>query len=136
LLASPASALPKSLFEAWAARVAKEKHHTTQARCYDSQAYAVKGRAAISDAGELQIDWPVRADKGAAVDSLDLLLATATKPTPDKNTGDNPTAKQIAAAWLKTGDPQYFLENRKHGFHTFQDEEIAAHLRAGGVHVP
>jgi hypothetical protein len=128
LLANPASDLPKNLLDEWTARVAKEKHHKTQARFYDSQAYAVNGASAISDAGELQIEWPVRADTGAKVGSLDLLLATATKPTPDESTGDYPTARQIAAAWLKTGDPQYFLENRKHGFHTFQDDEIEKHL--------
>jgi hypothetical protein len=136
LLANPASALPKNLFDAWADRVAKERHHRTKARCYDSQAYAVKGVAAISDRGELQIEWPVRADTGAAVDSLDLLLATATKPTPDESTGDYPTAEQIADAWLKTRDPHYFVENRKHGFHTFQDKVITIRLGAGGVHLP
>jgi hypothetical protein len=133
LLANPASDLPKSLFEAWAARVAQEKHHTTQP-CYDSRAYAVKERAAMSDGGLLQIEWPVRADTGAAVDSLDLLLATATRPTPIEGTGDYPTARQVADAWLGTKDPQYFLENRRHGFRTFQDKEISAHLRAGGIH--
>lgn len=133
MLANPRSTLPESLFDEWRIRVAKEKHHKTQARCYDSQAYAVKGVAAISDAGELQIEWPVRAETGATVDSFDLLLATATKPTPAESTGDYPTAKQVADAWLKTRDPQYFVENRKNGFRTFQDEEIAVHLRAGGA---
>jgi len=128
LLANPRSALPKSLFDAWAVRVAEEKHHRTKARCYDSYAYAVKGRAAISDGGKLQVAWPIRADTGTEVDSLDLLLATATKPTPDKRTQDYPTAEQIAAAWRKTGDPHYFVENRKHGFHTFQDDKIKKHL--------
>ena len=128
LLANPASALPKSLLHEWAARVGKETHRKTQARFYDSLAYAVNGTAAISDAGELQIEWPGRADTGAKVGSLDILLATATKPTPEKSTGDYPTAEQIAAAWLKTGDPQYFVENRKHGFHTFQDDKIQKHL--------
>jgi len=136
LLANPASALPKGLLNAWADRVAQERHHRTRARCYDSQAHAVKGVAAINDGGLLQIEWPVRADTGAAVDSLDLLLATAIRPTPVEGAGDYPTARQIAAGWLRTGDPQYFLENRRHGFHTFQDEEIVTHLRAGGVHVP
>jgi hypothetical protein len=127
LLPNPASAVPKSLFDAWAVCVAKEKHRRTQERCYNSQAYAVKGRAAISDAGKLQIGWPVR-DTAAAVDSLDLLLATVTKPTPVESTKDYPTAKQVADAWRKMGNPQYFLENRKHGFHTFQDDEIQKHL--------
>ena len=127
-VAPAASALPGILFDAWAARVAEEKHFRTKARCYDSQAYAVKGRAAISNSGELQIAWPVFADTGAAVDSFDLLLATATRPTPDRNTRDYPTAEQIAAAWRYTGNPQYFLENCKHGIHTFQDDEIRKHL--------
>jgi hypothetical protein len=136
VLANPASDLLKNLLGEWTTRVAKEKHHKTQARFYDSQAYAVNGTAAISDAGKLQIEWPVRADTGAAVDSLDLLLATATKPTPGQATGDYPNAKLVAAGWLRTRDPQYFVENRRHGFHTFQDKDITDHLRPGGLHVP
>jgi hypothetical protein len=128
LLANPASALPRSLFDAWAARVAEERYSRGKVRCYDSQAYAVQGRAAISDGGLLQIAWPVFASTGAAVDSFDLLLATATKPTPDANTRDYPNAERIAAAWRSTSNPQYFLENRKHGFHTFQDDEIIKYL--------
>ena len=98
LLANPASALPRSLFDAWAARVAEERYSRGKVRCY------------------------------AAVDSFDLLLATATKPTPDANTRDYPNAERIAAAWRSTSNPQYFLENRKHGFHTFQDDEIIKYL--------
>jgi hypothetical protein len=128
LLANPRSALPKSLFDAWAVRVAEEKHYKTKARCYDSRPYTVKGNAAISDDGRLQIAWPARADTGTEVDSLDLLLATATRPTPDRSTQDYPAARQIADAWRGTGDPHYFLENRKHGFHTFEDDEIRKHL--------
>ncbi len=128
LLANPRSELPKSLLDAWAVRVAEEKHRKTKARCYDSQAYAVKGNTAISDDGRLSIPWPVRSDTGTEIDSLDLLLATATRSTPDQSTQDYPAAGQIADAWRRTGDPHYFLENRKHGFHTFQDDEIRKHL--------
>jgi hypothetical protein len=60
--------------------------------------------------------------------SIDLVLATATKPTPVQHTGDYPTAQQIAAAWIATGIDQFFRENHNNGFYTFQDEEIAKYL--------
>jgi hypothetical protein len=62
------------------------------------------------------------------LDAFDVLLATATKPTPDLATGDFATAADIATAWNTRGDASYFHSNRKNGFHTFQDEEIAALL--------
>jgi hypothetical protein len=40
-----------------------------------------------------------------------------------------PTAADIARAWNTSGDASYFHSNRKNGFHTFQDEDIAALLR-------
>jgi hypothetical protein len=128
LLANPASTLPPGLFDSWAARVAKEHHHRTMAKCYDRRNYFVQGIAAITDRGALDIAWPLRADMHGPLRSVDLLLATATKPTPDERTGDYPTAERVASAWVKTGDHQYFRENQKHGFHTFQDGEIEAYL--------
>lgn len=126
LLANPASALPAGLLDAWAARVARERHHRTMARSYDRSKYCVKGASAITDRGMLEIAWPVRSDTGEAISSIDLLLAAATKPT--AGTGDYPTAEEIAAAWIATENEQYFRENQNNGFYTFQDEDMAKHL--------
>jgi hypothetical protein len=85
--------------------------------------YMVKGMSAICNRGLLQIPWPVSADNNTALDSCDLLMATATRPTP-LATGDFPTAAVIAEAWNKLGNADYFHKNRMHGLHTFQDEDI------------
>ena len=76
----------------------------------------------------MQIAWPVQVDTKIPVGSFDLLLATATRPTPDSESNDYPSPEQIAEAWRRTGKFQYFNENRKHGFHTFQDDEIIRNL--------
>lgn len=64
-------------------------------------------------------------------------MATATRPTPVLATGDFPNAAVIAEAWNRTGNAEYFHMNPKHGFHTFQDQEIgnvsACLGRASGV---
>jgi hypothetical protein len=39
---------------------------------------------------------------------------------------DFPTVADIAAAWNAKGDASYFHSNRKNGFQTFQDEQIAS----------
>jgi hypothetical protein len=114
--------------EDWGARIAIENHHKTRIRFYDGEKYAVRGLSAINDRGVRQIEWPDHSDTGEPA-GLDLLLATTTKPTPDPRTGDYATVEQIAGAWLKTGDDQYFRRNRENGFHTFQDKEIEKHLR-------
>jgi hypothetical protein len=116
------------LVDGWGARVRQEKVTKTGERCYDSRAFAVNGNAALNDNGPLQIAWPVDADTQAPVDSFDLLLATATRPTPDPESSDYPSPEVIAEAWRRTGKFEYFLENRKHGFHTFQDDEIMRNL--------
>jgi hypothetical protein len=108
---------------------ARNDQNSPLTRSYDHRKYSVNGVSAITDRGMLKIAWPVPSDTGNAVTLIDLLLATATKPTPVQRTGDYPTAEQIAAKWTSTQDDQYFRENRNKGFHTFQDEEIAKHLK-------
>ena len=85
--------------------------------------------SAISNNGVLEIPWPDRADNNQPLDSVDLILATATQPTPDAKRVDFPAVEAIAQAWNKTNEAKYFRSNRGHGFHTFQDAEIAALLR-------
>ena len=128
LLVNPASSVPAGLIDGWAARVRQEKFTKTGERCYDSRTFAVKGNAALNDSGQLQIAWPVHADTQTPVNSFDLLLATATRPTPGPKSNDYPPPEAIAEAWRHTGKFQYFDENRKHGFHTFQDDEIIRNL--------
>jgi hypothetical protein len=87
------------------------------------------GASAIDERGILQIDWPDGPDTGKPIEGVDILLATATRPTPDLATGDLPSAAELARAWNEAGDASYFRQNRKSGIHTFQDEEIEALLR-------
>ena len=129
LLVNPKSSLPPDFLEQWAERVSQERDRRRGSPTYDSRRYEVGGMSAIGDNGGLQIPWPDRADDSQPLDSVDLLLATATQPTPDANTGNFPAVEAIAQAWNNMNEARYFRSNREHGFHTFQDAEIAALLR-------
>jgi hypothetical protein len=128
LLANPNFRDPQNILNGWAARVALEKDQHSHPT-YHSELYAVQGVSAIDNRGLLRIAWPSRADTGAPLNSCDLLLATATRPTPDLVTGTFPTAAAIAQAWNMAGNANYFRMNRNSGICTFQDEEIQSHLR-------
>ena len=128
ILSRPMGNFPSSILDEWARQVALECGGPIRARNYDRAAYSVKGRAAIDKRGVLQIPWPNCTTTDVPLDGFDVLLATATKPSPDSATGDFPTVIEIATAWNARGDASYFHSNRKNGFHTFQDEEIAALL--------
>jgi hypothetical protein len=129
LLPNPQGNVPNDLLEAWAQHVSAQRSGRNGARNYDPANYAVRGQVAIDARGRLQIPWPCRSGTGQALDGFDILLATATKPTPDRTTRDFVDTAAIAAAWNQVGDASYFHSNRKHGFETFQDREIAALLR-------
>lgn len=86
LLANDRSNVPQSLLDQWAERVSQERFGKVGQRSYDHRRYSVKGVSAITDRGGLAIDWPNRADTGQRL--FDLLLATATQPTPYGGTGD------------------------------------------------
>jgi hypothetical protein len=128
LLANPEAVGSQELLDHWAERTVLEKD---QHGCptYDSTLYAVKGISPICNRGMLQIPWPARIDNDNALDSCDFLIATATRPTPVPATGDFPIAEVIAEAWNNAGNTEYFRMNRKHGLHTFQDQEIETKLR-------
>jgi hypothetical protein len=130
MLLQPNGNIPSGVLDEWALQVEQECSGSRREANYDPTAYRVKGRAAIDKRGLLQIPWPDCSTTGMPLDGFDVLLATATKPTPDPATGDFPTVIDIATAWNARGDASYFHSNRKHGFHTFQDEEIAALLHA------
>ena len=77
----------------------------------------------VSDAGLLQIDWPVQSENGAPLE-FDLLFATSNDPAPQL-----PSVEQIAEAWVRhPARFEYFRSNRQHGITTFQDDEIQAQL--------
>jgi hypothetical protein len=59
---------------------------------------------------------------------FDFLLATATKPNPQKQI----TARQIADRIIKTGNGEYFFKNREHNITTFQDKEVLKLLKTHG----
>jgi hypothetical protein len=126
LLPNPIASVAASLLDEWAGCVAQECRDRGHTKNYDARAYNVRGRSAINDRGILQIPWPDQSNTGGPLDGLDLLLATATMPNSD--TGDFPSVAAIAAAWNTTKDAGYFHGNRKHGFYSFQDDEIAALL--------
>jgi hypothetical protein len=129
LLPNPNSKIPGHFLDEWAQRVSEEHPGRNGAKNYDPTTYEVKRQSAINHRGLLQIPWPNRSDNAELLDGFDLLLATATKPVPDPSTGEFVGVAAIAEAWNATGDASYFHSNRKHGFKTFQDEDIAALLR-------
>jgi hypothetical protein len=121
LLPNPHSVVPLTLLDAWAERVERNP-------AYDHRQFSVLGAPAIDERGILQIDWPNSLDTGKAIEGVDILLATVTRPTPDPATGGFPSAAELARAWNEAGNASYFRQNRKSGIHTFQDEEIEALL--------
>jgi hypothetical protein len=128
LLANPESMTSHRFLDDWAKRIALERN-PDGSPTYDSTFYRVKGASAICNRGLLQIAWPTRCDSSAAFDRCDLLLATATRPTPDHASGDFPTPAVIAEAWNRAGNANYFRINRKHSLYSFEDEEIESFLR-------
>jgi hypothetical protein len=126
LLVNPSRDVSRRIVEEWAARVSRERDRQGR-RTYDAEPYTVKGQSAIDDRGLLQIPWPT-VENGESLQNFDLLLATATRPTPDSATRDYPAAEAIAEAWNRNGEAEYFRMNSKFGIRTFQDEAIDALL--------
>jgi hypothetical protein len=73
----------------------------------------------MSQSGELLIRWPDN------LDSLDLLIATSTKPKKRENSIEL-TPKEIANYMHNRN---YFLPNIHHGIRTFQDNDILDELK-------
>jgi len=117
LLQSPSKNLIREVLDGWAARVALEGN-------YDGKNYdGPDGRCLVDDKGILQISWPDVTDLSEPL-PFDVMLATATKATPEA--GDYPSANVVAQAWKsdKEGNEKYFWHNREHGITTFQDDKI------------
>src|SRR5207247_10356955 len=129
LLATPEGYGSEGLVPALAQKLSGQRVGWKGWRDYGPSNFRVRGPGGLGAGGRLQIPWPCRSGTGQALDGFDILLATATKPTPDRTTRDFVDTAAIAAAWNQVGDASYFHSNRKHGFETFQDREIAALLR-------
>jgi len=123
LLGNPERKIPDDLSKAWAQRVEREQSYGNASQAVD------EGRL-ISNAGLLQIDWPLHVEDGAPVD-LDLLLVTANDPTLTGTPLSYPSVETIANAWNAAAreHAEYFWKNTDNGITTFQDDEIRAQLR-------
>jgi hypothetical protein len=129
--------IPKDWLSAWEKEISSQK----QQRPYGGLMHAPGEEPIVDKAGMLKIDWPepVASSDRKELDRLDLLLATANDPTLEGT--KYPSAKTIADAWIKaptkasTPVPKdrYFLENRKNGVETFQDQSILELLTAAGL---
>jgi hypothetical protein len=90
-----------------------------------SAVYGSAEQVAVNDDGILQISWPALADRSGQLETFDLLLATATTPTFDPQTGDYPSVEVVANAWKKNEEQfRYFRRNQENQITTYQDERI------------
>jgi hypothetical protein len=121
LLCNPERQSPDDLLREWAARAAREPG-------YERLTQALDQGALMNMAGLLQIAWPRLVDGKEGV-GLDLLLATATKPTLEGTPPSYASVQTIADAWNVAGQhARYFWNNSDNGITTFQDDEIRALL--------
>ncbi len=122
LMMNPDRPITDDLRQCWTSRVSREP-------CYGKKIISAYDEEVVLDRyGFLKIPWP-KSEDGSALD-VDALLATATKPTPNK--GCYPSAQDVADAWNTPEGKKhvdYFCKNRAHGIKTFQDGEIEERLR-------
>jgi hypothetical protein len=104
LLIHPEKEIPQDLLDGWAKHVAAS-YREDDGRLVDRR-------------GILQIVWPKLTD-GSGIVPLHLLLATSNSPTLPY-----PSVEAIATGW-RSGNDEYFRQNRNNGIQTFQDEAIA-----------
>lgn len=122
ILESPEHPMPTALRAGWTERVRREP-------CYGQLNSAVHEDVAVDESGFLRIPWPVPCEDGTRL-GVDILLATATNPTIVR--GRYPTAQEVADAWKSPSGRKYvgyFVNNRKRGIQTFEDDIIEARLR-------
>jgi len=108
------------------------QENSQNARNYDELA---RSGACVSSDGLLQISWPIEVN--GCPHELDLLLATANRPTLSGYPPKYPDPATIADAWLRAANDQgsledyqdYFWKNRANGITTFHDKEIEAALK-------
>jgi hypothetical protein len=116
ILQNPGSDIADAVLEAWKSRIdsAGEEH---------SALPTATGEANVVDpaTGQACFGWPMDRATGQPLQGFDLLLMTATKPSP---------ATEIARAWRDDDsfNVAYFFNNRHFGITTFEDDAILAAL--------
>lgn len=117
LFCNPTTTFPDNFF-------GKLTDTTTKSADYGQSNRTKTETPVLTKEGFFNLPWPESQKL-----PFDIILATATNPTIEKNC--YPKARAIADAWKKdkNGNDKYFWENRKHGIYTFQDEAISRLLK-------
>jgi len=85
-------------------------------------------KSVIDSNGLLKIKWPQKIKPNKNQDDLDFLISTVTVPSMNK--GRYPAIFQIANSMINYEYYTYFLNNRKNGIETFQDQKILKKIKA------
>jgi hypothetical protein len=125
LLVNPARDIPAEILDGWAERVSRQPH-------YGNIEQAPGEGVLVGERGILQIAWPTPVRDNSPL-PLDLLLATATRPTLTGDPPFYPTPEMIADAWRNgtQDNVRYFRNNVKNGICTFEDDTIRRRLDGG-----
>ncbi len=123
LLVNPASQIPKSVISGW-------DRHVRQAQDYGRVPQGPGEEPLVTDAGIMQLPWPLLLDQNIPV-PVDLLLTSITHPTLEGDAHSYATPEAIAAGWGAdaSDEVRYFRNNRAHGIRTFEDDAILEELR-------
>ena len=115
LLTNPNRDLTGPILETWSDRVAKEIN-------YGRISHTQSEPSVVSNDGYLRIPWPETTEREPL--DLDFLLATATDPFLSGKPPMYPRTRDVALAWKRARNADYFLRNRGSGIWTYQDEAI------------
>ena len=117
LVTNPKIHVPEEILDGWAS-------HVNGQEGYGTISGSPSEGVVVTKRGSLLIDWPQLSVGGSV--PLDMLLATATKPTLEADTHNYPLVSKIVNAWKvdTKGNVNYFLRNRESEIFTFQDREI------------
>ena len=120
LLCNPNTSDLESIRTSWMARTAQEQQNYREFPHTNSEV------AALDPGGMLNISWPET--RSGALQGLDMLLATATRPNCLADDA-YPSASTVATAWVSEPEQaQYFHENRRAGITTFDDPSIVRYI--------
>lgn len=125
LLIRPDAEVPEPILDEWANRVCRE-------RDYGRIPQMENEGNLVDERGILHIPWPQLLERERPLPvPVDLLLATATRPTLGGRPAMYATAEMIARAWGIDAHDRvaYFRNNRLNGIRTFQDQAILEEIR-------
>jgi hypothetical protein len=124
LLSNPGSKIPNYIIDAWEKRVKQEVN-------YGNIRHTNSELPVLKTNGFLNIPWPDLKKDSSPV-PFDLILATVTNPTLQGDPPTYPRAREIATAWKqdKSGNDEYFWQNKENGIHTYQDPIIEKILKS------